>query len=44
MNIYNYKVLTVEVSDDPFYQMGSSDNKFRYSKHYFAIFEHDQHP
>lgn len=36
MNIYNYNGLTVEVSDDPIYQMGSSDNEFTYSKHYFG--------
>jgi hypothetical protein len=35
MNIYEYKGLTIEVSDDAMYQVDSADNKFKYSKHYF---------
>jgi hypothetical protein len=36
MNSYQYKGLTVEVTNDPTFKFGSSDNYFNYSKHYFG--------
>jgi len=36
MNIYEYKDLRIEVSDDSTYNAGSENNKFKYSKHYFG--------
>ncbi len=36
MNRYQYKNLTVEVLDEPTYKVGSADNNFTYSKHYFG--------
>jgi len=36
MNNYQYKDLRVEVMNEPDYKFGSSDNHFKYSKHYFG--------
>lgn len=36
MNRYQYKNLTIEVTDEPTYKFGSTDNNFNYSKHYFG--------
>ncbi len=33
---YQYKNLTIEISDEPNYRFDSNDNNFCYSKHYFA--------
>ena len=36
MNNFQYKDLTVQVTNEPTYKFGSSDNNFNYSKHYFG--------
>jgi hypothetical protein len=36
MNRHQYKGLKIEVTDEPTYKFGSSDNNFNYSKHYFG--------
>jgi outer membrane protein assembly factor BamB len=36
MNRHQYKDLIIEVLDEPRYKIGSSDNSFGYSKHYFG--------
>ena len=36
MNRHQYKNLTIEVTDEPTYKFGSTDNNFNYSKHYFG--------
>jgi hypothetical protein len=36
MNRYPYNDFTIEVINEPTYKFGSSDNKFTYSKYYFA--------
>lgn len=36
MKTYQFKDLTIELLDEPNYNVGSSDNNFNYSKHYFG--------
>lgn len=36
MNSYLYKDLTIEIANEPTYTVGSSDDNFIYSKHYFG--------
>jgi len=36
MNRYAYKDFIIEVTDEPTYSAGSSDNTFNYSKQYFG--------
>ncbi|MBZ5857403.1 hypothetical protein [Flavihumibacter profundi] len=36
MNRHQYKELTIKVFDEPTYKLGSSDNNFNFSKHYFG--------
>ncbi|MCT1530526.1 hypothetical protein M3B46_05930 [Sphingobacterium daejeonense] len=36
MKTYPFKDLTIELLDEPNYNVGSSDNNFNYSKHYFG--------
>jgi hypothetical protein len=36
MNRHQYINLTIKVLDEPTYKLGSADNNFNYSKHYFG--------
>jgi hypothetical protein len=36
MKRYQYNELTIEVRDEPTYKVGSTDNNFNYSKHFFG--------
>ena len=37
MYIHEYNDLRIEVSDDPTYKVGSSDDTIKYSKHYLVL-------